>query len=172
MAIFENIKNFFVKEQTKNTGIALVSKSGNGSFWSTEGEETGRVANWAWYRQAYENVPLINAIINVQTDQVVQEFYFEGSNSEKLEKWADDVNLMQFFHKVTKNLLIYGNGFAELISEGNIISKLKLINPEWMVLLFFVMMIVFYSLASRKYGLRNYTLLFRPVREEPVHNIP
>lgn len=84
----------------------------------------------------------------------------------------DGLELALGIHAATN---VYAAGFVTYTGSAlqtDAVVQVNIINPEWMVLLFFAMMIVFYVLASRKYGLRNYTLLFRSVREEPVHNLP
>lgn len=96
-----------------------------------------RAALYQRFKRAYERIPLITAIVDVQADQTVQNFYFEGPDAEDLEKWAERINLMNFFHKVTKCLLIYGNAFIEIVYEGDSsdptnITELKVINPIWM----------------------------------------
>jgi hypothetical protein len=48
-----------------------------------------------------------------------------------LEDFADEVNLMQVFHKVIKAMLIYGNAYMEVVRDGKEIVKLKIIDPTW-----------------------------------------
>ena len=92
---------------------------------------TVRTAEFKSYKRAYERVPLVTAIIDVQADQAVQEFYFEGPNKEKLTKLADDTTLLRFFHNITKSMLIYGNAYAEIVKKGDEIVELKPLNPIW-----------------------------------------
>jgi hypothetical protein len=127
MNIFEAISNPFRKK--KDAGVAVVSVPSKHN--SIENESMTRSDKMNWFLEAYKSVPLVSAIINVQSDQVVQDFYFEGSNKEKIEKWADDVNLMDFFYRMTKNMLLFGNAYSEVVKKGDTITKLKVLNPIW-----------------------------------------
>jgi len=111
-------------------GVALVKKPQNTGYEEKE-DPYVRAQEYQWFLDAYEQVPLVNSIIETQTNQVVQEFFFEGPNKVKLEKWADDINLMQFFHQTTKNMLIFGNAYVEVIKKGGKIAGLKILNPIW-----------------------------------------
>ena len=113
-------------------GKALVRLSSKNSFGLTgEDDNDKREAKYKIYKAAYEKVPLVTAIIDVQADQTVQEFFFEGPNAEKLEKWADKVNLMQFFHRVTKSMLLYGNAYVEIVKKGTEIEEMKILDPVY-----------------------------------------
>jgi len=126
MALLDRFRN-----KIQEGGKALVKLSSRSSFGLTadEGDE-GREKRYKIYKDAYERVPLVTAIIDVQADQTAQEFFFEGPNSEKLEDWADKVNLMQFFHRVTKSMLLYGNAFVEIIKNSEI-EEMKILDPVW-----------------------------------------
>ena len=130
MSIFERFRSKRVIE----SGQALVQRqnSSNVSILEDITAHSSLVRKYKNYQVAYEKVPLISAIIDVQTDQTVQEFYFEGPNKKKLMEWADKVNLMNFFHLICKSMLIYGNGFVEIVKEGNEITELKVLNTIWM----------------------------------------
>lgn len=108
-------------------GQALVKLPKRESFALTGKDDTKRPKLLKIYRQAYDTVPLITAIIDVQADQTVQPFFFEGPNKEKLQKWADKVNAGQFKHRLSKVMLIYGDGFVEMVDEVP-----KLLNSEYM----------------------------------------
>ena len=115
----------------KEAGVALVKKSSRYNNTVLTGEDENnfnkRMERYRQYRRAYDRIPLVTAIIDVQADQAVQSFYFEGPNKEKLAKFADKANLMRFFHRITKSMLIYGNAYVEV--NGN---ELKVLNPIWM----------------------------------------
>ncbi|MAH50309.1 hypothetical protein CMI37_31095 [Candidatus Pacearchaeota archaeon] len=129
MALFER----FRKSRVLEAGKALVKKGGSKSFVMTgEDDHNNRESKFKIYNEAYNRVPLITAIIDVQSDQAVQEFFFEGPSSDKLDKWADKVNLMQFFHRMAKSMVLYGNGYVEVIKKGDEIEQLKLLDPIYM----------------------------------------
>ncbi|MCK5615872.1 hypothetical protein KAR91_79140 [Candidatus Pacearchaeota archaeon] len=94
--------------------------------------EMTRQDNLIYYLSMYEDVPLVNAIITTQTDQVIQNYYFEGPNSDKLQKWADKINLTSFLYDMEKNKFIFGDAFAELVINNSEIKKMKVLNPIWM----------------------------------------
>jgi len=116
-------------KRVHEAGTALVMPSGKPRGFGLNAEEqfAERSDLFKKYKKAYEVIPLITAIIDVQADQAVQEFFFEGPNSEKLTKWADKMNLSQFFHRIAKSLLLYGNSYVEVLP-----TELKIINPVWM----------------------------------------
>jgi len=130
MGIFDN---FTRKKNVREAGIAIVKKSGRGAI-ALSGEEDNsdkRSTQFKIYKEAYERVPLITAIIDVQADQAVQEYYFEGPNSKKLDKWANKVNLTRFLHQLAKTMLLYGNAYVEVVKKTGEITELKLIDPVW-----------------------------------------
>ena len=123
-------REFFRGKPINEGGVAIVKTGGNGIFGLAEEDKTQqRSALLSIYKQAYDQVPLVTAIIDVQADQTVQEFFFEGKNKEKLTEWGDKVNLMQFFHRTAKIMLLYGDSFSEAV--GN--DELKMLDPIWMV---------------------------------------
>jgi len=130
--IIERAKSFFVREGGK--ALVQVPKSKASSLLSMDPEDnvSERVEKFQKLRRSYERVPLITAIIDVQADQTVQNFYFDGPNSKKLTEMADKVNLMRFFHRITKSMLLYGNAYVEIVKKGKEIEELKIINPIWM----------------------------------------
>jgi hypothetical protein len=130
MALFDNL----FKKKITESGKALVKVGGRTGFGLVSGEDdtNKRESQYKIYKQVYETVPLITAIIDVQSDQAVQEFFFEGPSSDKLDKWADKVNLMQFFHRIAKSMILYGNGYVEVIKDKGEVSELKMIDPVFM----------------------------------------
>jgi len=129
MGIFER----FIKRPVFEAGKALVSKPKNSKSKNEESDDTdSRVKEYKYFKRAYERVPLITAIIDVQTDQTVQNFYFEGPGKEAISKWSDKINLQQFFYNITKNMLLFGNGYVEVVKNGGEISELKVLDPIWM----------------------------------------
>ena len=121
----------FDRFRIKEGGQALVKLPKSKSYGLTGETHYNREKRYKIYKEAYEKVPLVTAIIDVQSDQTVQEFFFEGPNSKKLEKWADSVNLMQFFHRVTKSMLLYGNGYVEVVKKAGKIEELKILDPVY-----------------------------------------
>lgn len=126
------IERIFFRNRVTESGQALVSLKGNNSYGLADSENHSRAKLFQIYKQAYDQVALVTAIIDIQSDQTVQDFFFEGPNNKKIDKWADKVNLIQFFHRTTKLMLLYGNAYVELIKEKGDISELKSLNPIWM----------------------------------------
>lgn len=90
------------------------------------------LAKWKKYKMAYRNIPIVSSAIDITADQAVQHFYIDGENKEqvkKLEKFAKKQNLVQFYHNVAKQMLIYGNAFVEIIKNGEGIVGLKMLDP-------------------------------------------
>ena len=106
--LFSRVKNALIKEGGK--AFVSIGKRVSSTILNSEIEmdNSERVAKFKQYQRAYERVPLISAIIDVQAGQAVQDFHFEGPNSEKLTDFANKLNLMGFFHKVVKGMLTYG----------------------------------------------------------------
>jgi hypothetical protein len=133
MNIFESISSAFKPKEPKEQGVALVRA---GSLRSRNQDD--EIDSWSHARKQlmflkyYEQVPLVHQIVDVQVDQVVQDFYFEGPNSESLKKFSDEQNIQTFLYRITKNLLIFGNAYCEVVKEGEDIGQLKILNPEWM----------------------------------------
>lgn len=129
--LFSRVKNALIKEGGK--AFVSIGKRVSSTILNSEIEmdNSERVAKFKQYQRAYERVPLISAIIDVQADQAVQDFHFEGPNSEKLTDFANKVNLMGFFHKVVKGMLTYGNAYVEVVKDGEEISELKVLDPIW-----------------------------------------
>ena len=125
MNIFEAIKTRILPKDKGNAYVTIPTSLG-----LSEEDDLNREDQMKMYRSFYDNVPLMNAIINVQADQVTQEFFFKGPNEKSLAKWADIINLMQFFHQLTRNLLIYGNSWVEVIRKGGDIIDLKFLPSE------------------------------------------
>jgi len=124
MAIFDFMK------QKKEQGVALVKTPGKHE--EEQPSPDTREGIYQLFLKFYESIPMVNAIVNVQADQVVQDYFFEGPNDEKLKEWSDLVNLTTFFHQMTKNLLIYGNCYTEVVKQGDKIVKLKILDSRWM----------------------------------------
>jgi len=134
MAYFVKEVGSSINNQVIREGGAALVKANTLSFSKAlieEGDDE-RVELNKKFKRAYEKVPLITAIIDVHADQVVQEFYFEGPNKEKIDKFSDKINLMRFFHRVTKSMLIYGNAFIEIVKKGADIEELKVLDTVWM----------------------------------------
>ena len=112
----------------KEAGIGLVARSS--SIYGTNiDEEPQNITLQQRYLNAYYRVPLVTAAIDITAEQAVQDFYFEGPNSDKLTKWAEVVNLPQKLLTVAKHMLINGNIWAEIPDT----KELKLIDPRTMM---------------------------------------
>jgi len=93
-------------------------------------DEDDRREKMHMFRRAYERIPLITAIIDIQADYTVTPFFFSGPNKVKLEEFADKVNLMRFFHRTAKLMLLYGNAYIEIVkNKVDDIVELKILDP-------------------------------------------
>jgi len=127
MGIFERLKT-----NIKEAGQALVIKTPTITSNLLNEDSNGFVESLKRYERAYLRVPLITSIVYVTSNFVVQDFYFVGPNKDKLTKFADKVNLSNFFHTMTKSMLIYGNAYCEVIKNGNNqIIQLKPLDSKW-----------------------------------------
>jgi len=129
--IIERAKSFFAREGGK--ALVQVPKARASSLLSLDPEDniSERVAKFQKLKRAYERVPLITAIIDVQADQAVQNFFFDGPNKKSITEFADKVNLMRFFHRIVKSMLLYGNAYVEIVKKGKDIEELKILNSIW-----------------------------------------
>jgi len=118
----------------QESGKALVVNNPTNSVWgSQDDEEEDRLKLYEDYLKAYKHYPLVTSIIDVQADQVAQEFYFEGPNKKSLMEWSDKINLLNFFHRLTKPFLIYGNVFVEVVNTDKNkkeIEQLKILDSR------------------------------------------
>jgi len=130
MGIRETITSYFSKKTITESGIALVQTPKSAVSNDSETPQS-RAVKFQGFENAYKNIPLVTAMVDTQADQTVQKFFFEGPNKEKLTEFADKVNLSDFFHRITKCMFIFGNGYVEIVKEGEEITELKVINPIW-----------------------------------------
>lgn len=110
----------------KEAGIGLVARS---SWWNADVNADGDPQNISLqekYDNAYLNFPIVNACVDTTTEQVVQDFYFEGPHKEKITTWADDINLGQKLIVITKHMLKNGNLWVEMPNK----TEMKFINPK------------------------------------------
>jgi len=128
LSIFEELS-----PDTKNEGKGLVSFDPykNQLF---KGEPKDVLA-WKKYRVAYNNIPIVTAAIDITADQAIQNFFVDGGDPEareELERVIKENNLVDFFHNVAKQMLIYGNAFVEVIKGPEGIEGLKMLDPVTM----------------------------------------
>lgn len=124
---------FSRKNKVYEAGKALVQTSRGPSSMILDSEDnlSQREKKFKKFKRAYERVPLITAIIDVQADSAIQNFFFVGPNEEKLSEFADKINLMRFFHRLVKTMLLYGNGYVEIVKKGGEIIELKVLDPVY-----------------------------------------
>lgn len=84
----------------------------------------------------YKKVPIITGAINKTVDMVVSsDFSVKSKNPEAaklIQDFMKEHNFDLLLRNITKDLLIYGNAFVEVISAGNVITGLKAVNPKTM----------------------------------------
>lgn len=131
MGIFEAIFPSKTAEP-QAPGVAFVRLSKSKVSKDDEVDTMAHADKQAFFLKLYESVPIVHQIIDVQVDQAVQEFHFEGPNSESLSEFAEDHNLQSWMYRMAKNLLIFGNAYCEVVKLGEEINKLKILNPVWM----------------------------------------
>jgi len=120
------------KNKVLEGGKALVARSDSSAVAAFDTQDPDRISLYKDFKKAYENIPLVTAIIDVHADQVVQDFFFEGPSKIEITKWADEINLGHFLHRMVKGLLMYGNSYVEVVKDGDTITELKIIDPIWM----------------------------------------
>jgi len=113
------------------SGIGLVATGSSAAFGSVDKEATDSDLH-AMFENAYKNFPIVAAAIDITTEQVVQEFYFDGPGRKRLELFSDVHNLGVFFYRVCKMLLIHGNCWVECPKKGREIVELKILDPKTM----------------------------------------
>lgn len=111
-------------------GLARIPQ---GSYLADTTEDSSRQAKLKFYKQAYLNEPVIYAAIETKVNQVVQEFWFEGPNKDRLMKEKDRLNMQGFMQNLSRTLFIYGDAFIETVREKTKIKEFKVLNPETMV---------------------------------------
>lgn len=126
--------NFFTKPKVgiSEAGIGLVSK---GNAWNTGkvDDSEQNVSLQEQYNNAYNNFPVVAASIDTTAEEVVQDYYFEGPNSDKLDEFADKFNLGHKFYLIAKLLLKNGNAWVEFPKSGNgQIEDVKILDPLYM----------------------------------------
>lgn len=108
-------------------GIGLVSRGSSFSENNIDSEPQN-VSMQQQYDNAYNNFPIVSSAVDTQAEQAVQDFYFEGPNSDKLTKWSEKVNLPIKFVVAAKHMLKNGNIWSEHPSR----NEMKMINPTTM----------------------------------------
>lgn len=113
----------------REDGIGLVHR---GMFGKNDNEPQD-ISLQQQYDNAYNNYPLVAAAIDIQCEQAVQDFYFEGPNSRKLANLADKLNLGNEFYKVCKCGLKNGNCWVEFPkNKKKQIVSMKILDPKTM----------------------------------------
>ena len=120
--------DFFGKgKKLFESGIGLVAPK---NFYGDEDSEPQNISLQQMYDNAYLNFPLVNKAIDTTTEQVVQEFYFEGPNKKTILDFADVHNLGIFFYNINKLLLKNGNAWVEVPKKNGEILELKILDPK------------------------------------------
>jgi hypothetical protein len=133
MGLFSRV--FGVSEQEVTTkpqskGIGYVARGG--VSWKKIDDLPQDESIQLMYIKAYANFGIIAKIIDGSTEQVVQDFYFDGPNAEKLELVRKQLNIDSHFFTVCKTLLKHGNCWVEVVGSGDNLQSLKILPPEEM----------------------------------------
>lgn len=128
MGFINFIKNWSNQPKLTESGKAYVATRSIFSKGKVD-DSTKDISIWEKYRNAYLRVPLVGSAIDTITVQAVQEYHFEGPSLNKLELFADKHNLLIFFQRIAKMLLIYGNAYVEVVRERGKIIELKILDP-------------------------------------------
>lgn len=111
---------FSTRKKVTESGTALVGSPSKLAFsFSGDLDLTKRQDQCKLFKKIYQQIPLATAIVDVQCDQAVQEYFFEGPNAEKLQKWGDKINLLSLYYRIAKNSLIFGDAFLEAVSDDD-----------------------------------------------------
>ena len=129
MGFFDRFKEKEPKLGLKEAGIGLVAR-GNDFWLSSSGVDANpqNLNLQQQYINAYNNFPVIASAIDITSEQVVQEFYFEGPNSDRLSKLSEEINLQQKFLTIVKHMLINGNLWVEFPNT----REMKFLDPRTM----------------------------------------
>ena len=92
--------------------------------------------NYDTYERIYKEVPLVQAAVNYTSDLAVGVGYeLLGEDEKKIQK-VNEFLESQDFHmlalRLARNMLIYGNGYLELVRAGSRIVELKILHPKTM----------------------------------------
>lgn len=122
------------KKSVKESGVALVKRSSSyrSNYLDEIEREDQHKNDLVTFKNAYDRVPLITAIIDRTTEQVVQDFFFEGPNQDSLTEEADRLNIDLFLYNVCKMKILFGDCFVEAVPDETnkaTIGQLKIINP-------------------------------------------
>lgn len=126
------IREFFIspKPGIKESGIGLVSRGGQRVTSGDSDDEDPVKENMEMYRNSYLNFPVVTGSIDITSDQTVQDFFFEGSNSGKLMEWADKINLGEKFLQICKSMLIFGIAYVEMPNK----TSFKILDSRFMTI--------------------------------------
>ena len=115
----------------KEAGIGILARNNSFDVGGIDNEEQN-ISIQQRYNNSYNNFPIIAGAIDITAEQAIQNFYFEGSDKEKCEKFADDHNLGVVFYSLCKHLLRNGNCWIEFPKKGEEIIEVKMIDPVTM----------------------------------------
>lgn len=120
--------------------------------------------NFMLYELAYKQVAIIFGGINKTVDFALgPRFYVESDNQavvKKIEKFMEEKNFEVLLRIITRNLLIFGNAYLEIIGSRKSIEGLKVLDPKYM-----------YVRRDKKGKILGYTQ-YRGNKQNPIHLKP
>ena len=79
----------------------------------------GQGLNWGLYSKVYNNVGIVKNAVDNTTNFAIQSGYDFDPKNDKIQKWADDVNLDAILSNILTQLQIYGNAYLEITDKDN-----------------------------------------------------
>ena len=94
--------------------------------------------NFELFEAAYKQVPIIFGALNKTVDFALGPgFYIDSDNKavvKKINTFMEERNFEIFLRTVTRNMLIYGNAFVEIVGDGKNIEQLIVLDPKYIFL--------------------------------------
>jgi len=126
----------------KSVRSLFLTESGKGKistvrgFFSSYNNNYSLKKGYDTYEKIYKEVPLVQAAINYTSDLAVGVGYELLGEDERKIKTVTEFFESQDFHmialRLARNMLIYGNGYLELVRAGSRIVELKILHPKTM----------------------------------------
>jgi len=123
----------------KESGFGLVSTVG--SSFTTSSDKKKKIPEdprkpFSKYIISYNGIPMISSAILKTVDFVVSPGFFTDSKSKRAKRRVDEfmekMNFDIFLRRVTKDMLLFGDSFVEIVGKSKSIKELKPLNPEFM----------------------------------------
>jgi len=134
--IFSSVRRIFSEKSSKGRVVGIKPRWSGKAFDFMKAME--REKEYTLFEKYYKLVPLINATINYTADMTTGAGFHLVSENEQskkeIEEFMIEFDVASIIHKITRQLLIYGNAYLEIVKTGMRISDLKLLHPKTMTI--------------------------------------